>query len=37
MFDQYTFFGLPADLICWLMVFVMMLAVIVWSAVRSSR
>ncbi len=35
MLGKYTFFGLPADLIAWVMVFTVLLAGIVWSAVRS--
>lgn len=34
MLDKYTFLGLPASLIAWVMVFTVLLAGIVWAAVR---
>lgn len=35
MLSKYTFFGLPADLIAWLMVFAAVLTALVLSAARS--
>lgn len=35
MLEKYTFFGLPADLIAWLMLFTVLLAGIIWMAVKA--